>query len=81
MEEDREDDMYEPMVQEETIKTPGQYRRVAPEMPADQAQEAVEIPDHESPVSSVSSSGVSEPIPVHVLPSQNWHVCVNTQRG
>ena len=79
-EEDREDDMYEPMVQEEAIKTPGQYRRVAPEMPADQAQEAVEIPDHESSVSSVSSSGVSEPIPAHVLPPQNWHVRVNNQR-
>ena len=76
--------MYEPMVQEETIKAPGQYRRVAPETPTDQAQEAVEIRDHESSVSSVSSvssSGVSEPIPTHVLPPQNWHVLVNTQRA
>ena len=76
-----EDDMYEPMVQEESIKTPGQYRRMAPETPADQAGETVEMPDHESSVSSVSSSGVSEPIPAHVLPPQNWHVRVNNQRA
>ena len=81
VEEDREDDMYEPMVHEEVAKTPGQYRRVAPETPADQAQGATDMPDHESSISSLSSSGVSEPIPVHVLPPQNWHARVNNQRA
>ena len=44
-------------------------------------QGATDIPNHELSVSSVSSSGVSEPIPAHILLPQNWHVRINNQRA
>jgi hypothetical protein len=68
----------EPMAQEEE-QTPGQYHRKAPETPANQDEERT---GPGSSLSSVtSSSGISEPIPPHVLPPRNWHARVNNQRA
>lgn len=71
----------EPMAQEGE-QTPGQYRRKAPETPANQDEERMRTSNPGSSLSSVtSSSGISEPIPSHVLPPRNWHARVNAQRA
>ncbi len=68
----------EPMAQEPTL---GQYQRKAPETSVNQDEEVMEIHGPGSSLLSVSSSGVSEPIPPHVLPPHNWHMSINTQRA
>ncbi len=54
-------DMYKSMVHKKTIKTPGQYWRIALKTPADQDEKVIETPDPKSSMSTASSSGVSEP--------------------